>query len=380
MAGKTRASTANKKATAAPAQIWGTSMVKERDLNALRSAGYLTAEDDARVPGNEMVPRPPAGFRVLFTAFLVRGLSLPAHEFFRGLLFFYGLQPHHLAPNSILQIACFITLCECFLGCHPHWGLWRHLFYLKRHSTNVTGGYGFSRVGGLGYFDLNMVESIPLWRKKWFYIKDQKTPNQRYGLPEFVADATVRKFSRCKRGLSEAEEAEVAVLMTKIESLRVTDELSGIQLMSTFIGRRVQPLQNRPHGMWEYCGARDVSRVSAIELSIEETEKRVRALTLLSNKDKPIFFPPIAAFSKDNPRPEVSITRTIFLRVLHIVSTALLCFHCFCLCRTISLSTIIPQFQRLETSAKMLLRFLGPHITWLRPRSMMPLMCRRKGR
>jgi hypothetical protein len=153
---------------------------------------------------------------------------------------------------------------------------------------------------------------VPLWRKKWFYIKDQKTPNQRYGLPEFIADAPVQKFARCKRGLSEAEEAEVAVLMTRIESLRVDSELSGIQLMSTFIGRRVQPLQNRPHGMWEYCGARDVSRVGAAELSNEETEKKVRPLTLLSSKDKPAFFPPIAPFSKDNPPPEVSATRTYF--------------------------------------------------------------------
>jgi hypothetical protein len=313
MTGKTRA--ASKKAAAGAAKIWDSSATTERDLNMLRNSGYLTKEDDARVPGDEMVPRPPAGYRVLFVAFLLRGLSLPAHEFFRGLLFFYGLQPHHLAPNSILQIACFITLCECFLGCHPHWGLWRHLFYLKRHSPNIIGGYGFCRVAGLGYFDLKMVESIPSWKKKWFYIKDQKTPNQRYGLPEFVADATVRKFARCRRGLTEVEEAEAAELMTKIESLRVTGELSGIQLMSTFIGRRVQPLQNRPHGMWEYSGTRDASRVSSSEMITEETVKRVRALTLLSNKDKPIFFPPVAPFSKDNPTPEVSITR-VLLRVL----------------------------------------------------------------
>ena len=112
--------------------------------------------------------------------------------------------------------------------------------------------------------------------------------------------------------MTEVEEAEVTVLMAKIESLRVTSELSGIQLMSTFIGRRIQPLQNRPHGMWEYSGARDVSRVGAAELSNEETEKKVRPLTLLSSKDKPAFFPPIAPFSKDNPLPDVSATRIYF--------------------------------------------------------------------
>ena len=211
-------------------------------------------------------------------------------------------------------------------------GLWKHLFYLKRHSASLVGGYGFSRVGGLGYFDLDMVESVPLWKKKWFYITDQKTPNQRYGLPEFVADAPVQRLARWKRRLTEVGEAEVTVLMGKIESLRVTSELSGIQLMSTFIGRRIQPLQNRPHGMWEYGGLRDVSRVGAAELSNEETEKKVHVLTLLAAKDKPAFFPPIAPFSKDNPLPDVSTSRVyLFFECFVFASTALSC-ACGCDC------------------------------------------------
>jgi hypothetical protein len=52
----------------------------------------------------------------MFLAFLFRGLSLLAHEFLRGILFVYGVQLHHLTPNSFLHIACFITLCEAFLG------------------------------------------------------------------------------------------------------------------------------------------------------------------------------------------------------------------------------------------------------------------------
>jgi hypothetical protein len=44
------------------------------------------------------------------------GLSLPAHEFLHGLLFVYSVQLDQLTPNSILHIACFITLCEAFLG------------------------------------------------------------------------------------------------------------------------------------------------------------------------------------------------------------------------------------------------------------------------
>jgi hypothetical protein len=56
----------------------------------------------------------------MFIAFLFRGLSLPTHEFLRGLLFVYGVQLHQFTPNSILHIACFITMCEAFLGINPH--------------------------------------------------------------------------------------------------------------------------------------------------------------------------------------------------------------------------------------------------------------------
>jgi hypothetical protein len=66
----------------------------------------------------------------MFLAFLLRGLSFPAHEFLRGLLFVYGMQLHQLTPNSILHIACFVTLCESFLGIEPHWILWKYLFRL----------------------------------------------------------------------------------------------------------------------------------------------------------------------------------------------------------------------------------------------------------
>jgi hypothetical protein len=38
------------------------------------------------------------------------------------------VQLHQLTPNLILYIACFITLCESFLGIDPHWVLWKFLF------------------------------------------------------------------------------------------------------------------------------------------------------------------------------------------------------------------------------------------------------------
>jgi hypothetical protein len=34
-------------------------------------------------------------------------------------------------------------------------------------------------------------------------------------------------------------------------------ELSGLQLIRTFIERRIQPLASRAHCMWDYTGRRD---------------------------------------------------------------------------------------------------------------------------
>jgi hypothetical protein len=56
----------------------------------------------------------------MFLAFLLRGFSLPAHEFLRGLLFVYGVQLHQLTPNFLLHIAYFMTLCKSFLVIEPH--------------------------------------------------------------------------------------------------------------------------------------------------------------------------------------------------------------------------------------------------------------------
>ena len=56
---------------------------------------------------------------VVFRSFYEKGFALPAGAFFRGLLFFYGLEVTHLKPNSITQITIFIHLCEAYLGIAP---------------------------------------------------------------------------------------------------------------------------------------------------------------------------------------------------------------------------------------------------------------------
>jgi hypothetical protein len=101
---------------------WKKSTMSEQQITALRKEGQLppVGDNKVRCPGDEVTPKPNTGERIMFASFVSRGLSLPIHDFVRGLLYAYGVQLHDFAPNSIQQIAYFIVLCECFLGVNLH--------------------------------------------------------------------------------------------------------------------------------------------------------------------------------------------------------------------------------------------------------------------
>jgi hypothetical protein len=109
---------------------WVPSKFKQTDLIKAQADGLIADSDQVIFPSTERIPKRLSSFRVMFLAFLLRSLSFPAHEFLRGLLFVYGVQLHQLTPNLILHIACFVTLCESFLGIEPHFLLWKFLFWL----------------------------------------------------------------------------------------------------------------------------------------------------------------------------------------------------------------------------------------------------------
>ena len=46
-------------------------------------------------------------------------------------MFYYGLEFHDLAPESILHISSFIIVCEAFLHITPHFGLWLKTFKVE---------------------------------------------------------------------------------------------------------------------------------------------------------------------------------------------------------------------------------------------------------
>ena len=108
------------------------SSVKKKDIKELREAGYLAKEIAHRLPAKgQIVPTPEPHERVVFLTHFVHALGFPLHPFVRGLMFYYGLDFHELAPNFILNISAFIVVCEAFLRVSPHFGLWLKVFNVK---------------------------------------------------------------------------------------------------------------------------------------------------------------------------------------------------------------------------------------------------------
>ena len=96
------------------------SSVTEGHIKKLRRAGYLAANIAHRLPaGGQIVPTLEPHERVVFLHHFPRGLGFPLHPSICGLMFYYGLDFHDLAPNFILIISAFIVVCEAFLRIGP---------------------------------------------------------------------------------------------------------------------------------------------------------------------------------------------------------------------------------------------------------------------
>jgi hypothetical protein len=71
---------------------WVQTKIGDKEPASAEKIGLLKNDPvEVLVVGPEIIPQPPAGFRVIFLAFLLRGLSFPLHPFLRGLLFAYGI-------------------------------------------------------------------------------------------------------------------------------------------------------------------------------------------------------------------------------------------------------------------------------------------------
>jgi hypothetical protein len=130
-----------------PNKEWKKSKAKTEDLLALLNSGFLWEKEvdmwcAAAGDPHQMEKNPDE--IPMFMRFVERELALPASNFFKGLLEYYGIEYLNLNPNGIFHTSVFVHFCEAFLGIKPHWVLFRKFFRVKpqpsANDRRVVGG------------------------------------------------------------------------------------------------------------------------------------------------------------------------------------------------------------------------------------------------
>ena len=158
------------------------SSITEEDITKIRVAGYLaTSITNMLLAKGQVTPTPKSQERVVFLSHYVHGLGFPLHSFVRGLMFYYGLDFHDLAPNFILNILAFIAVCVASLRIKPHFGLWLKIFNVKPDIVGLQqaecGGAMVGRMPNVTLLDGSFVETVKGWQSGWFYITEPRDAN-----------------------------------------------------------------------------------------------------------------------------------------------------------------------------------------------------------
>ena len=103
------------------------------------------------------------------------------HPFVHGLMFYYGLDFHDLAPNFVLNISAFIIVCVAFLCIKPHFGYWLQIFYEKPKVMSgqqaECGGPMVGKMPNVTWLDGSFAETMKGWQSGWFYITEPRGAN-----------------------------------------------------------------------------------------------------------------------------------------------------------------------------------------------------------
>ncbi|KAI5017950.1 hypothetical protein ZWY2020_042838 [Hordeum vulgare] len=258
----------SKKSSAQKASLqgaWLGSDVDEGNIEALHHHRLLPPASQVlvRLPSTETAPAPAAGEVVVFVEHFYWGFGLPASSFFAEWLHFFGLQPRHLAPNAILQLAAFVVLCEGFMGIEPRVDLWRSLFFFKQQSITMekseveklTGPRPMTPCGAAlvhhrsksSFPQMPLQESIKHWQKGFFYLKSADPAQDALNMPPLdIAPPTRRNWD----AKTPKPIPEVALICAHLDILEKSG-LLGRDLLTTMVVRRILPRQRRPHLLFE---------------------------------------------------------------------------------------------------------------------------------
>jgi hypothetical protein len=260
-----------------PNHEWKKSKAKTEDLLALLNSGFIREKevDMWRAAAGDPYPMEKNEDEIpMFAQFAERGLSLPASNFFKGLMGYYGIEYLNLNPNGVFHTAVFVHFCEAFLGIKPHWILFQKFFRVKSQlsasNPRVVGGAGIQMREDAAeqYLSYKLIDSNQDWKAKWFYITyhhpglpkpSGKQPKHR---PWWNTEPTMQ------------EGIQLPELLARIKALREPG-LRAEHVAFSFMKRRVQPLMARDTLVFEYTSDDDTSRMNRDEVDDDDIVDRL---------------------------------------------------------------------------------------------------------
>jgi hypothetical protein len=259
---------------------WTPSTITLAHLQKLVKHGFLLAAvlEACWVPENPAFPTHAEGYMVSFMTIYERGFGVPPHQFLRSLLRYYGLEIHHLTPLGVWHIVAFMTLCEAYLGINPNLDLSKYFFRVHHQQDPeaelmISGGTVIHvRLGHRvdPYLEIPMPSSLKLWRKKWFYLKnDNSAP-----LPAFT-DGHPVPLTSWGEGVARKYLSKIQPLREYLQQLW-QEGLTRIHHRWAFFSHWIQPLQMRRTKVWAYPWSSYLGRPSPKELSTVELEAWIR--------------------------------------------------------------------------------------------------------
>jgi hypothetical protein len=171
-----------------------------------------------------------------------RGLSMPPSHFFSNLLQFYGLQIHHIAPNSLVSMAGYADLCEGYLGIPPRVDLFQLFFSVRPNFEDDRFLWTYETICFLPrrfkeYPFITPLDSAVRWRGSWFYMADKAAPSRTFGVRPFENIAAEPRDS-WKPVNDDSATPYVQLLARWIAKLS-KDGLKGIDTINYWISRRI---------------------------------------------------------------------------------------------------------------------------------------------
>jgi hypothetical protein len=147
---------------------FGVSRISSVHVQDMQQLGYF-GNGVGRVPGVEEIPEP-EGELVVFEAFFIVGLRLPAHHFMAEVMQRFDVQVHKLTPNAVVALAKYVWAVTSYGG-QPSVEVFTKnycLHWQKRKIGNMIAQFGSCTfTPRTGKTSAEVVELVPCARNKW---------------------------------------------------------------------------------------------------------------------------------------------------------------------------------------------------------------------